>query len=248
MGHEFEATNEITVDATPEQVWEAVATGPGIDAWFMGRNEVEPRLGGRARMVVGDFFTAESTVTAWEPPHRFAHRTDEAPDGSFMAFEFLIEGRGEGTTVIRLVHSGFLPGDDWEAEYDSVRKGDAVFLRTLAAYLTYFPGRVATPVTAWGNPQPSQEQVWEGHKRALGISGPVREGDAARFTLPGSGPVDGVVDAVLEPNILGVRTEDGLFRFEGRQGAVGVGHHIFANVDEKEATAAWQAWLNEHFA
>ncbi len=96
MGHEFEATNEITVDATPEQVWAAVATGPGIDAWFMGRNVVEPRLGGRARMVVGDFFTAESTVTAWERPHRFSYRSDEAEDGSFMAFEFLIEGRGAG--------------------------------------------------------------------------------------------------------------------------------------------------------
>ncbi len=99
-----------------------------------------------------------------------------------------------------------------------------------------------------GNPQPSQEQVWEGHKRALGIAGPVREGDAAGFTLPGAIAVDGIVDAVLEPNLLGVRTEDGLYRFVGRQGMVGVGHHIFADVDEKEATEAWQAWLNAHFA
>ena len=42
MPHEFEIGDEITVDATPEQVWEAIATGPGIDSWLMGRNQVEP--------------------------------------------------------------------------------------------------------------------------------------------------------------------------------------------------------------
>ena len=38
MGHEFEADKRAELDATPEQVWEAIATGPGIDSWFMGRN------------------------------------------------------------------------------------------------------------------------------------------------------------------------------------------------------------------
>jgi hypothetical protein len=47
-------------------VWEAIATGPGIDSWFMGRNEVEPREGGRARMTLAGH-TQESTVAAWEP-------------------------------------------------------------------------------------------------------------------------------------------------------------------------------------
>ena len=48
MTHPFEVSQEIELDATPEQVWEAIATGPGIDSWFMGRNEIEPREGGRA--------------------------------------------------------------------------------------------------------------------------------------------------------------------------------------------------------
>ena len=42
MGHEFELRKEITLAASPEQVWDAIATGPGMDAWFMGRNEIEP--------------------------------------------------------------------------------------------------------------------------------------------------------------------------------------------------------------
>jgi hypothetical protein len=30
-------------------VWEAIATGAGIDGWFMGRNQVEPREGAGRR-------------------------------------------------------------------------------------------------------------------------------------------------------------------------------------------------------
>ena len=247
MPHEFEIRDEVTVDATPEQVWEAIATGPGIDAWFMGRNEVEPREGGTVRMTLGGY-AEEATVTAWEPPRRFAYRGGEGEDGSFMAFEYLVEGREGGGTVVRLVQSGVLGGDDWEAEYDALRKGWPMYLRTLAQYLAHFPGRTATPVSAQGPQQADQDQVWEALKRGLGLTGTVSEGDTVRFTLDDSTPVQGVVDSVLDPSFLGVRTSDGLYRFVGRGGAVGVGHHVFADVDGQQAERAWQDWLARLFA
>jgi uncharacterized protein YndB with AHSA1/START domain len=245
--HEFEFSDEITVDATPEQVWEAIATGPGIDSWFMGRNQVEPREGGKLRMTLGDD-TEEGTVTAWEPPSRFAYRGGEGPGGSFMAFEYLIEGREGGATVVRMVQSGVLGGDDWEAEYDALRKGWPMYLRTLVQYLTHFPGRTATPVAAQGPQQADQDQVWEALKRGLGLTGTVREGDTVRCSLDGSTQVEGVVDSVLYPSFLGVRTADGLYRFVGRGGAIGAGHHVFADVDRQETERAWQAWLTRLFA
>jgi uncharacterized protein YndB with AHSA1/START domain len=245
--HEFEITGEITVDASPEQVWEAIATGPGIDSWLMGRNQVEPREGGTVRMTLGDY-SDEGTVTAWEPPRRFAYRGGEDEGGAFMAFEFLIEGRQGGSTVVRLVQSGVLGGDDWEAEYDALRKGWPMYLRTLAQYLTWFPDRTATPISAQGPQQADQDQVWEALKRGLGLTGTVSEGDTVRFTLDESTPVQGVVDSVLYPSFLGVRTSDGLYRFVGRGGVVGVGHHIFTDVDQQETERAWQAWLTRLFA
>ena len=39
MTHPFESEFETALSASPEQVWEAIATGPGLDSWFMGRNE-----------------------------------------------------------------------------------------------------------------------------------------------------------------------------------------------------------------
>jgi hypothetical protein len=56
------------------------------------------------------------------------------------------------------------------------------------------------------------------------------------------------VDSVLYPSFLGVRTSDGLYRFVGRGGVVGVGHHIFTDVDQQETERAWQAWLTRLFA
>jgi len=243
--HEFEIGDEITVDATPEQVWEAIATGPGIDSWFMGRNEVEPHQGGTVRMTLGGY--AEGTVTAWEPPRRFAYRSAEGEDGAFMAFEYLIEGRQGGGTVVRLVQSGVIGGDDWEAEYDALRKGWPMYLRTLAQYLAHFPGRTATPISAQGPRQADQDHVWEALKRGLGLTGTVTEGDQVRFTL-GATEHQGVVDSVLDPSFLGVRTGDGLYRFVGRGGVVGVGHHVFADVDQQETERAWQDWLTRLFA
>jgi len=246
MPHEFKVTKEIALDASPEQVWEAVATGRGLDAWLMGSNEVEPRVGGTTRFTMGGY-SEEGTVTAWEPLKRFAYRSREGDDGSFMAFEYVIEGREEGRTVLRLVQSGFMSGD-WEAEYEALNKGWDMYLRTIGQYLTYFPGQTATPISAQGPQAPGEEQVWDALKRGLGLSGTVSEGDRARFTLAGTAPVEGVVDSVLSPTFLGVRTSDGLYRFVGRGGAVGVGHHVFdAGVDQERAELAWRTWLTALF-
>jgi len=105
------------VPANPDEVWAAIATGPGIDSWFMGRNDVKPGPGGAVRTVFGEY-APELEVTAWDPAHRFAYRSGEAPDGRFIAYEFLIEGRSGSSTMLRTVTSGFLPGDDWADEFD----------------------------------------------------------------------------------------------------------------------------------
>ncbi len=245
MGHDFETVNDITVNASPEQVWQAIATGPGIDSWFMGRNEVEPREGGKAVMEM-EGMEMESTVTAWEPYSRFAFRSDESENGTFHAFEYLVEGRDQGSTAVRLVHSGFLGQDDWEWEYDALRKGDPMYVATLREYLNHFLGRFATPVATWAPPQPDEQTAWEGVKRGLGLSGEVTAGTPVKFGFAGA-TIEGVVDSALYPSFLGVRTSDALYRFVGGQGVIGASHHIFEDVDAKQAAEQWQSWLTNLF-
>ncbi len=248
MGREFEARREVILDATPEQVWDAIATGPGIDSWFMGRNQVEPGEGGTVRTAFGRY-TPECSVTAWNPLKQFAYGTGAAPDGRFIAYEFLIEGRGGGSTVLRTVTSGFLPGDDWEAEYDAMTKGGELFFRTLVEYLTHFPGRTATPITAFGPPVTHWERAWAVLHGELGLASAVTEGTRVGFTPDPLPAIDGVVYFV-NPHTLGVRTSDALYRFlRGFRGGMVVGHHIFAaDVDQDRTERAWQSWLTRLFA
>ena len=51
--------------------------GTGMDGWFMGTTEIEPRLGGAVRTALPGF-TMKSTVTAWDslrPVSRTPHRS-----------------------------------------------------------------------------------------------------------------------------------------------------------------------------
>jgi len=242
----FEVRKEIEIDATPEEVWEAISTGPGMDAWFMGANEIEPGEGGTARTTLPGF-SMESTITVWDPPQRLVTETPHGDDGRFMAFEYLIEGREGGSTVLRFVHSGFLPDEEWETEYEALKAGDPMYVYKLAQYLKYFGGRRAMPVSAMG-PRVGRDRAWDVFHRALGLPGEVTEGDQVHLTPEGLGPIEGVVD-YLTPETLGVRASDGLYRFiHGLHGTVVLGHHIFADVDQQQTERAWQSWLDDSFA
>jgi uncharacterized protein YndB with AHSA1/START domain len=248
MGHEFEIARDIDVDATPEQVWEAVATGPGWDSWFMGRNEIEQREGGEVRWSIGGF-TATSKVTAWDPPRRFASTADAAPDGTMHQFDYRIEPREGGKSTIRYVHSGYLGGDDWETEYAAMNEGDPMYLHKLAEYVTYFSGRFATPIDAHGPGVADRDEAIRVFQEGLGVGGDdLREGDQVRLTPDGLPAIEGVVDYV-SPSFLGVRTSDGLFRFiYGFDGSTMVGHHLFTDgVDQQREETAWASWLGRLF-
>jgi hypothetical protein len=215
----------------------------------MGVNEIEPREGGVTRMLMAGG-TEEATITAWEPPTRFASRTSEGEDGAFHAFEYLVEGREKGSTVVRWVHSGFL-GENWEKEYEGLSEGDPMYFDKLRVYLTYFRGRTATPVNVFGPVVPDRDGAWESFYRGLGLPGPVEVDDEVHLTPAGLPELRGVVDW-RSRDFLGVRTDDGIYRFMHISvfgGPTGVGHHVFSEgLDRQETERAWERWLTALFA
>jgi uncharacterized protein YndB with AHSA1/START domain len=243
MAHPFEIEHRIEVGATREQAWQAVATGEGQDAWMMGRNEIEPREGGRIRTVTPSW-SEEATVTTWDPPNHLAYRTDEHDDGAFMSFDYRIEGGDKGTTAIKWTHSGAL-GPNWEAEYEAMSEGDAAYFHKLGQYLTYFFGRTTTPVETYGPEVPDRDEAMRIMREGLGLAEPVAVDDEVRLTPEGIKPIEGVVEWV-SPSFLGVRSDDAIYRFIWAfTGPLMVGHHLFAEgVDEKEAERAWKSWLD----
>ncbi|ACU70036.1 Activator of Hsp90 ATPase 1 family protein [Catenulispora acidiphila DSM 44928] len=242
MTHPFEIELETTLPATPEQVWDAIATGPGVDSWFMGRNEIEAREGGTAAMDTGGY-REEAVVTAYDPGKRLATRTSPDADGRFMAFEYLLEGREGGSTVLRVVHSGML-GDDWENEYDALRRGWPFHLHTLHEYLAHFPGRTAFPVFGMAptGDGPSQD-VQALLAGALSLTAPVTTGSRVDGG-PSAAPVVGGEVVWADSERFGVRSADALYTFHHGSGVALMFHHLFAPAESEAASEeAWQHWL-----
>ena len=114
--------------------------------------------------------------------------------GAVHAFEYLVEGRDKGSTVVRWVHSGFL-GDNWEKEYEGLSEGDPMYFDKLRVYLTYFRGRKAIPVNVFGGAVvPDREEAWATFHRGLGLAGPPQLGDRVGLTPEGLPQLDGEVD------------------------------------------------------
>jgi hypothetical protein len=163
-----------------------------------------------------------------------------------MVFDYRVEPRGSASSV-RWTHSGAL-GGDWEAEYEAMSEGDPMYFDKLGEYLTYFPGRTATPVEAWG-PNQGRPITWELFRGPLRLDGPVQVDERVRLTPEGLDPIECVVDC-LSKSFLGVRTDDAMYRFIcGFEGSVLVGHHLFApGIDGEATVAAWKAWLDREFS
>jgi uncharacterized protein YndB with AHSA1/START domain len=141
---------EVEVPGTPGEVWEAIATGPGIAAWFVPA-EVAEQQGGTASLDVGWGMQDSGTVTAWDPPRRFAYveelpASDAAPAGR-LATEFLVEARSGGTCVLLLRTDEPAPGTALVAAFTY---GGEVYA-SLHAYLfgDQAPGIVAREEPAW---------------------------------------------------------------------------------------------------
>jgi uncharacterized protein YndB with AHSA1/START domain len=160
--HRMERTCE--VNATPEQVWDAIATADGISAWMVP-TRLDPQVGGAVSFDLGDV-TSTGVVTDYTPNRRFAYeepwpiaeRVEDIPAGmvewfdsigvplaevqrdlrsvSPIATEFLVESASGGSCVIRVVTSAYGSGADWENEFFAeMVAGWVEILDKLPAYL-----------------------------------------------------------------------------------------------------------------
>jgi len=142
--HRMERTYEVA--ATPEQVWDAIATADGISAWMVP-TRLDPRVGGEVSFDLGDFVST-GVVTDYTPNRRFALEEPwPAVEGmptahhdlssvTPIATEFLIEAASGGSCVIRVVTSAYGSGADWENEFFTEMEVDwAAMLDNLATHL-----------------------------------------------------------------------------------------------------------------
>jgi len=190
----------IEVAATPEQVWEAIATGPGVTSWYVP-HEIEPRAGGAVTASFGPAPEMQVTgrVAAWEPPHRIVFDGGDGVPG--LAFEWHVEGRDGGMTVVRLVNSGFGSGAEWDGEFDAMTEGWRAFFANLRLHLTHFAGQAAVlsqPTAMWA---PVPDGGWPALAEALGIDPDVAPGDRVEVTASQAPRLSGTVATRLRSGV-----------------------------------------------
>lgn len=246
---------EVEVEGSPEEVWQAIATGPGISSWYVP-HQVEEREGGQANASFGEGpeMQIPGLVAAWEPPHRIVLTGSEP--GATLAFEWLVEARDGGSCIVRLVNTGFGEGDDWDAQYAGMRDGWRLFLRNLQLHLRHFRGQHATsmlPMAMWTG---EREAVWARLLAALGL--PASPGVGDRVRTSGDAPELGgtVIDVdSWRLALLLDRPAPGtaFIAAEGHGGQVGVSVWSYVYGDDRQAIVErdlgrWNAWLAEHGA
>jgi uncharacterized protein YndB with AHSA1/START domain len=249
---------EFEVPGTPEEVWQAIATGPGISSWFVPA-EVEERDGKPVAMKLnfGPGAEPRSVVTAWDPPRMFVAQGEGWGDSPPIATEWSVEARGGGICIVRIVHSLFASTDDWDNQLEGAKSGLSGFLSTLRIYLTHFRGQRSAIMQIMAPVAGSDAEAWEALTTALGVKG-LSVGQ--RWTAPAGVPAFGGVaehvtqspyDALLRldkpgPGIAAL----GAFTFPDGPTMVAMNFYLYGDqATERVAheTPLWQAWMQERF-
>lgn len=249
---------EVELPGTPEQIWQAIATGPGISSWFVP-TDIEEREGGALAFHMGPGADSVGTVTGWEPPRRFAYEErDWMPDAPPVATECLVEARSGGVCVLRLVHSLFASGEDWDNQLESFESGWPGFFRILRLYLVHFRGLPCSSVRVTGSSSEPESKTWELLTRGLDLEGAApAQRRAAPPSVPAfSGVVEDVGDA-KSPHELLLRLDApapgiasmGTYTWGGQVHAA-IYFYLYGNQAAEMAAAirpAWEEWTKKLF-
>ena len=123
----------IDIDATLEEVWQALTTGEGIARWFAPHAAVTPGEGGSVSIGWDPKEMWSTPITVWDPLRRM-QTVSEMPsaDGRVvrLAVDYYLEAHG-GRVRVRLVHSGFDDSGSWDDYIDGLDAGWTFFLFNL---------------------------------------------------------------------------------------------------------------------
>ena len=226
---------EVEVPGTPEEVWRAIATGPGISSWFAPA-VFEERDGTPVALTttLGAGMEFRAVVTAWDAPRRFVSEANGwFPGSPPVASEWTVEARAGGVCIVRVVQSLFASTDDWDDQLIGAESGMPGAFRILRLYLTHFRGQrsafmqfmtpvAGTPADAWAALGGVVEDVDQTPPGALLRLDRPAPGTAALFTMD------------LGETVMAAFS----FYFYGDQAAATVARE----------QPRWQAWVQERFA
>jgi uncharacterized protein YndB with AHSA1/START domain len=249
---------EVEVPGTPEEVWRAIATGPGISSWFVPTRS-EERAGGQVVCSFGPGMDSPATITSWEAPLRFVTEGDMGMPGSpTVATEWTVEARAGGTCLVRVVHRLFASTDEWDNQLDGLEQGWPTYFRILHMYLERYKDMPCSTVQCVNFSSEPEPKVWENAGGALGL---LKLAEGQKWSAPDGVPrMTGVVESLGK----GMHKSNVLLRLDtpapgsAYVGAFSCGGMVMmclsiylygagAAAAVKRDQPIWKAWMNERF-
>ncbi len=238
---------EISLPASPEEVWQALTTAAGVTVWYAPEARIDPRMGGEYVVSWGPGMEGPGTIEVFESNKhlRIASERKQAGGGEqateavstepvIIAIDFYLEPGGEGTTL-RLVHSGFLTTADWDNEFNGTKDGWPIMLRILRYSLAKHRNEVGLQRWLYSAAKMAQQEAW-GRFAANAGGSPEYSHEPWEYCVPWSEFGDGLVYGA----------------FAERDGMTGISLHVVlygdavARIDE--AAAHWKSRLDQLYA
>ncbi len=249
---------DVEITGTQDEVWRAIATGPGISAWFVPTRSDE-RQGGQMVSDFGAGMEFPSTITSWDAPRRFVAEAAVGPPGSpTIVTAWSVTERTNGKCLVRVEHGLVSDEDDWDGQLLAMEDGWPAYFKILRIYLETYRGMPCAAMQLVGFSSEPEETTWRVAGTELGL---LSLSEGQRWTAPHGFPrTSGVVDTRgrgMHPNTVILRIDApapgaayvGAFSCGGMvQVYMAVylyGNQARAAVDRDQP--AWQKWMSARF-
>ena len=198
------------IDASPADVWHALTDAKALADWFAPFVNAGEGVGGIVELSWDGENMWPVTIEVWNPGQHLRQASDGPPEpdgtpGPRLLVDWFISTEA-GQTVLRLVHSGFGAGAEWDDQIDGLTGGWRYFLWNLEICLTRHRGVHRVLVSARPRIAMQRDAFWN----ALFSTGFINVDDTS--TSPKTCTItlgDRSLDAVVEMN-------DPLARFAAR--------------------------------
>ena len=124
---------ELFIAAAPERIYRAFTVKEDLERWFATNADIQPEVGGGLNLRFPND-TINGAYVELEPDRRISFTWDERPKYGITTCTIELIPEADGT-LLRLTHTGFGEGENWDELYNGINGGWTEELGNLKTWL-----------------------------------------------------------------------------------------------------------------